>query len=100
MTDINLTSNERVAFERWAESEGFSIERRPAPFANSEDRNGHYFDDHTYNMAKAWEAAGRAHETNGLPVAQEPEYTIRNGRLVNRASGEDEPVFVFRAKDR
>lgn len=37
-------------------------------------------------------------------ISQEPKYTIRNGRIVNRASGEpipdDEPVFIFRARDK
>lgn len=35
---------------------------------------------------------------------QEPKYEIRDGRLVNRASGEaipdDEPVMIFRARDK
>ncbi|MDB5816971.1 MAG: hypothetical protein JWQ11_611, partial [Rhizobacter sp.] len=42
------------------------------------------------------------HET-GLAQAQEPKYTVVNGRLVNRASGhaipDDEPVFILRASD-
>ena len=36
--------------------------------------------------------------------SQEPKYGIRNGQIVNRESGapipDDEPIFVFRAKDR
>lgn len=36
--------------------------------------------------------------------AQEPKYDVRDGRIVNRRTGEpipdDEPVFVLRAKDR
>ena len=36
--------------------------------------------------------------------SQEPKYGIHDGRIVNRASGEaipdDEPIFIFRAKDR
>jgi hypothetical protein len=40
----------------------------------------------------------------GLPVSQEPKYTVLGGRLINRATGkpipDDEPVFVLRAKDR
>ena len=36
--------------------------------------------------------------------SQEPKYGIRDGRIVNRHSGEpipdDEPIFIFRAKDR
>ena len=40
----------------------------------------------------------------GMPVTQEPKYGIRDNRLFNRASGEfipeDEPVFIFRARDR
>lgn len=43
-------------------------------------------------------------ETTGLPVTQEPKYTVRDGRIVTRATGkpipDDEPVFVLRAKDR
>jgi hypothetical protein len=39
-----------------------------------------------------------------LPVAQEPKYTVRGGRIVNRATGiaipDDEPLFILRAKDR
>lgn len=34
---------------------------------------------------------------------QDPKYDFQNGRVINRASGEaipeDEPVFVFRARD-
>ena len=40
----------------------------------------------------------------GMPVTQEPKYGIRENRLFNRASGEfiplDEPVFIFRARDK
>lgn len=39
----------------------------------------------------------------GLPMSQEPKYTVTRTHIVNRASGEavphDEPVFVFRARD-
>lgn len=39
----------------------------------------------------------------GLPLAQEPKYTVNGSAIVNRASGEaipsDEPVFIFRARD-
>ena len=39
-----------------------------------------------------------------MPAKQEPKYGIRGGRLYNRMSGDkipdNEPVFVFRAKDR
>jgi hypothetical protein len=38
-----------------------------------------------------------------MKVLQEPKYDARNGRIVNRQTGEpipdDEPVFIFRAKD-
>lgn len=41
---------------------------------------------------------------DGMPVTQEPKHGIRNNRLFNRASGEyipfDEPVFIFRARDK
>jgi len=40
----------------------------------------------------------------GLSFAQEPKYTVNGSAIVNRASGEaipaDEPVFIFRARDR
>ena len=46
----------------------------------------------------------RAAEPEGLPVAQEPKYTVNGTHIVNRASGEaiphDEPVFIFRARDK
>jgi len=50
-------------------------------------------------------AAGRASaEPEGLSLAQEPKYTVNGSAIVNRASGEvipaDEPVFIFRARDR
>ena len=36
--------------------------------------------------------------------SQEPKYGIRDGQIVNRGSGaaipDDEPIFIFRAKDR
>jgi hypothetical protein len=42
-------------------------------------------------------------EPVGMSTEQEPKYGIRNNRLFNRASGEfipdDEPVFIFRARD-
>jgi hypothetical protein len=40
----------------------------------------------------------------GLPVQQEPKYTVSGTHIVNRQSGEviphDEPVFILRAKDK
>jgi len=40
---------------------------------------------------------------DGMPASQEPKYGIRDNRLYNRSSGEfipeDEPVFIFRARD-
>lgn len=45
----------------------------------------------------------QAAEVPGLPLAQEPKYTVNGSAIVNRASGEaipaDEPVFIFRARD-
>lgn len=45
---------------------------------------------------------GLDHE-QGLPLSQEPKYTVVNGRIANRLSGEpipdDEPVFILRGKD-
>jgi hypothetical protein len=39
----------------------------------------------------------------GLPIGQEPKYTVNGSSIVNRASGEpipeDEPVFIFRGRD-
>lgn len=47
---------------------------------------------------------GGAYEETVMPLRQEPKYGIRGRRLCNRISGDkipdDEPVFVFRAKDR
>jgi hypothetical protein len=43
-------------------------------------------------------------KAEAMPMTQEPKYGIREGGLYNRASGEsiphDEPVFIFRARDR
>lgn len=43
-------------------------------------------------------------EVATMPVHQEPKYGIRAGRLYNRASGDNipanEPVFIFRARDK
>lgn len=43
-------------------------------------------------------------EAAGLPRSQEPKYTVTGSHIVNRASGEaiphDEPVFIFRARDK
>lgn len=40
---------------------------------------------------------------DGLPIQQEPKYTVSGSFIVNRATGEaiphDEPVFIFRARD-
>jgi len=40
----------------------------------------------------------------GLPIEQEPKYTVSGSHIINRASGEpiphDEPVFIFRARDK
>jgi hypothetical protein len=40
----------------------------------------------------------------GLPIEQEPKYTTDGKSIINRASGEaiphDEPVFIFRARDK
>jgi len=48
--------------------------------------------------------ASASHEAAGLPVQQEPKYTVNGHAIVNRASGEaipaDEPVFIFRARDK
>lgn len=43
-------------------------------------------------------------DSQGLHLEQEPKYTVRDGRIVNRVSGEaipdDEPLFIFRARDK
>ncbi len=48
-------------------------------------------------------AVDRQH-VDGLSLEQEPKYTVRGGKIFNRASGEaipdDEPVFIFRARDK
>ena len=55
-------------------------------------------------LRAALTTAARAAEPEGLPVAQEPKYTVNGTHIVNRASGEaiphDEPVFIFRARDK
>lgn len=56
-------------------------------------------------LTPAQRGDGPVQETcEGLPESQEPKYTVANGRIVNRASGQpipdDEPVFILRAKDR
>ena len=39
-----------------------------------------------------------------MEIEQEPKYKIENGKIVNRASGEmipdDEPITIFRARDK
>ncbi len=39
-----------------------------------------------------------------MKESQEPKYDVRDGRIIRRHTGEpipdDEPVFIFRAKDR
>jgi hypothetical protein len=43
-------------------------------------------------------------QEDAMPATQEPKYGIKQNRLYNRASGEfipaDEPVFIFRARDK
>lgn len=48
--------------------------------------------------------AGGVDASRGLSTLQEPKYTVNGSAIVNRASGEaipdDEPVFIFRARDK
>jgi hypothetical protein len=60
-----------------------------------------------YAFFRAIIAASRsraASEQAGLSLTQEPKYTVNGSAIVNRASGEaipaDEPVFIFRARDK
>ncbi len=57
-----------------------------------------------WKQALASTASTPASEPAGLSIAQEPKYTVNGSAIVNRASGEsipaDEPVFIFRARDR
>jgi len=54
-------------------------------------------------LVEAQQPAPSAAAAGGLPIAQEPKYTVTGAHIVNRATGEavphDEPVFVFRARD-
>ena len=51
----------------------------------------------------AAEQAEALKDAAGLSLEQEPKYTVNGSSIVNRSSGEaipeDEPVFVFRARD-
>jgi len=55
------------------------------------------------NMVCTLAAPSTPAVAEGMPASQEPKYGIRDNRLYNRASGEfipeDEPVFIFRARD-
>lgn len=55
MTDP-VSSDERSHFETWADQQGYDIERFPAPFTNSADRNGPYRAPMTAARWQAWEA--------------------------------------------
>lgn len=46
--------DERVEFEKWAESEGHDVSRYPAPYTNSENRNGRYQSEYVQVMWHAW----------------------------------------------
>lgn len=49
-------------------------------------------------------AAQASEKPAGLPMAQEPKYTVNGHAIVNRATGQeipaDEPVFILRARDK
>lgn len=70
-----------------------------AGYLDSSKRENHLLD----MLRAALTTAARAAEPEGLPVTQEPKYTVNGTHIVNRASGEaiphDEPVFIFRARD-
>ena len=63
--NIAVSSNERAAFEKWAESEGMSAERLPAPFTNSDDRNGRYQSTLTDRAWAAWRERSAVETTAG-----------------------------------
>lgn len=63
LVNAPLTSNLRARFERWAESRGWNTGRKPAPFTNSEDRNGRYANAEVDNLWDAWQAASSLDET-------------------------------------
>jgi hypothetical protein len=59
----------------------------------------------SWSPAEAFEESATPEEEWGLPVSQEPKYTVNlRGRLANRESGnpipDDEPVMVLRGQDR
>jgi hypothetical protein len=58
----------------------------------------------SWSPAAAFEASATPAADYGLPLQQEPKYTIgAKGRIVNRATGEaipdGEPIMILRAKD-
>lgn len=54
--------------------------------------------------ARAEQPAAQPADARGLPIEQEPKYTTDGQHIINRASGEaipaDEPIFIFRARDK
>lgn len=66
---------------------------------------GKYFGAHIKGKFSYEKQPGADGVAFGLPLAQEPKYTVgtRDGRICNRATGkpipDDEPVFILRAKD-
>lgn len=57
----------------------------------------------SFSPAEAFES-GYIHGEGGLSIIQERKYTVVAGKIVNRATGkaipDDEPIMIFRAKDR
>lgn len=74
--------------------------------ADYDESSARYSVAHMRAYVLADRAAGRALEAvpTGLSSDQEPKYTVNGSAIVNRASGAaipaDEPVFIFRARDR
>jgi hypothetical protein len=62
------------------------------------------FERQIQSMRRIVEREESAASASGLAVGQEPKYTVRDGHIANRASGDtipdEEPVFIFRARDR
>lgn len=75
--------------------------------SNSNGRGGYYvlYPDgySSWSPAEAFEESATPEAEYGLPLAQEPKYTVgARGRLVNRQTGNPitEPIMILRAQDR
>ena len=102
---------ERARFEQWMLTQGYGS--LPNICSEGSPCAGEYANQYWHRSWVAWLAAksNAAQATQavsepvaGLSMAQDPKYTVNGSAIVNRASGEaipaDEPVFIFRARDR